>query len=149
MAAKLLNIDDEVGLTKVVGLIAEQLGMDFRALDSSLGAIEMFLDYKPDVVMLDMIMPGKDGIDVLDEIMRTGIPTQIVLTSGYSDAFLKLGQGVAKFHGVEGIRILKKPFRRAELVELLTEITSGTIPVVRPVAHSCQPPTRSGRAVRR
>ena len=122
MLSKLLMIDDEAGLTKVVGLIARHLGIEFKALNTSLSAAEGFLDYKPDAVMLDMIMPGKDGIDVLNEIMSTGVPTRIVLTSGYSAAFLKLGQGVAKFHGVEGVRVLHKPFRREELIELLTDI---------------------------
>src|SRR5271166_2015146 len=119
MAARLLIIDDDVGLTKVVGMIASYVGMEFKADNRSSDAIEVFLQYKPDVVIVDMIMPDKDGIDVLDEIMRTGIPTQIVLTSGLSDAYLKLGQGVATFHGRENVRLLRKPFRRNELVELL------------------------------
>ena len=124
MAARLLIIDDDVGLTKVVGMIASYVGMEFKAHNSSRDAIEVFLQYKPDVVIVDMIMPDKDGIDVLDEIMRTGIPTQIVLTSRLSDAYLKLGQGVATFHGRENVRLLRKPFRRNELVELLRDLTS-------------------------
>lgn len=123
MATKLLIIDDEVGLTKVVGLIVRQLGMDFRALNTSCSATQVFVDYKPDVVIIDMVMPDKDGIDVLQEIMLTGIPTQVVLTSGYSEFYLRLAEGVAKLHGHERFHFLKKPFRRAELVELLTKIT--------------------------
>jgi CheY-like chemotaxis protein len=80
--------------------------------------------YKPDVVTIDMVMPDKDGIDVLQEIMLTGIPTQVVLTSGYSEAYLRLAEGVAKLHGHERFHFLKKPFRRAELVQLLTKITT-------------------------
>jgi DNA-binding NtrC family response regulator len=121
MATKLLIVDDEVGLTKVVGLIAKQLGMEFRALNTSSTATEVFIDYQPDIVIIDMIMPDKDGIDVLNEIMSTGIPTQIVLTSGYSEGYLRLGQGVVKFHGVEQVHFLKKPFRRSGLVALLTQ----------------------------
>ena len=45
-----------------------------------------------------MIMPEKDGIDVLNEILLTGIPVKVVLTSGYSDSYLRLAEGVAKFH---------------------------------------------------
>ena len=36
--------------------------------------------------MLDMIMPEKDGIDVLNEVLLTGIPVKVVLTSGFSDS---------------------------------------------------------------
>jgi DNA-binding NtrC family response regulator len=132
MATKLLMIDDEVGLTKVVGLFARQLGMDFRALNTSPTANEVFVDYQPDIVIIDMIMPDKDGIDVLQEIMLTGIPTQVVLTSGYSEAYLRLAEGVAKLHGHERFHFLKKPFRRAELVELLTKITADPKPPAAP-----------------
>jgi hypothetical protein len=60
--------------------------------------------------------------------MLTGIPTQVVLTSGYSEAYLRLAEGVAKLHGHERFHFLKKPFRRIELVELLTKITTDPKP---------------------
>jgi two-component system response regulator MtrA len=129
MTKKLLIIDDEVGLTKVVGLIARQLGMEFRALNTSLTATEAFIDYQPDIVILDIVMPGKDGIDVLNDIMNTGIPTRIVLTSGLSVGYLRLGQSIARFHGVERVRLLRKPFRHNDLVELLKKITTNPVPL--------------------
>jgi CheY-like chemotaxis protein len=128
MTKKLLIIDDEVGLTKVVGLIARQLGMEFRALNTSLTATEAFIAYQPDVVILDIVMPGKDGIDVLNDIMNTGIPTRIVLTSGLSEGYLRLGESIARFHGVERVHLLRKPFRHNELVELLKKITAIPVP---------------------
>jgi DNA-binding NtrC family response regulator len=128
MTHKLMMIDDEVGLTKVVGLIATQLGFEFKPLNTSPTATHVFVDYQPDIVIIDMIMPDKDGIDVLHEIMSTGIATQIVLTSGYSEAYLRLAESVAKFHGNERVHFLKKPFRRVELVELLTKITTDPKP---------------------
>ena len=75
MTKRLLIVDDQAGITKVVGLIAGQLGMEFKALNSSLNATEEFIDYRPDVLILDMIMPEKDGIDVLNEVLLSGIPT--------------------------------------------------------------------------
>ncbi|HET8996027.1 MAG TPA: response regulator, partial [Acetobacteraceae bacterium] len=83
-----------------------------------------FIAYRPDVLILDMIMPEKDGIDVLNEVLLSGIPTRIVLTSGYSDAYLRLAQGVAQFHDTDQVSILKKPFRRQELVDMLQRITA-------------------------
>ena len=126
MPTKLMIIDDQVGITKVVGLIARQLGFDFRALNSSQTATEEFISFRPDILMLDMIMPEKDGIDVLNEILLTGIPTKVVLTSGYSDAYLRLGEGVAKFHETEHVITLKKPFRRGELTDLLRNLGDGS-----------------------
>jgi CheY-like chemotaxis protein len=125
MPKKLLIVDDQAGITKVVGLIAQQLGLEFKALNSSATATEEFIEFRPDMLILDMIMPEKDGIDVLNEILLTGIPSKIVLTSGYSDAYLRLAEGVAKFHESGQVSILKKPFRRAELIALLTELAEG------------------------
>jgi DNA-binding NtrC family response regulator len=123
MSKKLLVIDDQTGITKVVEMIARQLGLNARSLNSSAQATETFIAFQPDVVMLDMIMPEKDGIDVLNEVLLTGIPVKIILTSGFSDAYLRLAAGVAKFHDNENVSILRKPFRREELVALLKELT--------------------------
>src|SRR4051794_24606990 len=124
MKKRLLVIDDQTGITKVVELIARQLGLNARALNDSSQAAEVFIAFKPDVVMLDMIMPEKDGIDVLNEILLTGIPVKVVLTSGFSDSYLRLAEGVAKFHDNENVSILRKPFRREELVTLLRDLTT-------------------------
>ena len=126
MAKKLLIIDDQAGITKAVGLLAQQLGLEFRALNSSSHATETFIEYRPDIVILDMIMPEKDGIDVLNEILLTGIPARIVVTSGLSEAYLRLAEGVAKFHDFDRVSVLKKPFRReALLAELAGSASSG------------------------
>jgi two-component system response regulator MtrA len=125
MAKKLLVIDDQSGITRVVELIAKQLGLTARSLNTSSEATDVFIAFKPDVVMLDMIMPEKDGIDVLNEILLTGIPVKVILTSGFSDSYLRLAEGVAKFHANDHVSILRKPFRRDELVTLLSDLTAA------------------------
>jgi CheY-like chemotaxis protein len=124
MTKKLLVIDDQTGITRVVELIARQLGLNVRTLNSSVEATETFIAFQPDVLMLDMIMPEKDGIDVLNEILLTGIPVKVVLTSGFSDSYLRLAEGVARFHDNPDVSVLRKPFRRQELMELLRNLTA-------------------------
>jgi CheY-like chemotaxis protein len=123
MAKKLLVIDDQTGITKVIEMIARQLGLNVRSLNSSAEATEAFITFKPDVLMLDMIMPEKDGIDVLNEVLLTGLPVKVILTSGFSDSYLRLAEGVAKFHEHPDVAVLRKPFRREELIELLSRLT--------------------------
>ena len=98
--------------------------MNARSLNSSAQATETFIAFKPDIVILDMIMPEKDGIDVLNEILLTGIPVKVVLTSGFSESYLRLAEGVAKFHENPNVSILRKPFRRDELINLLRELAA-------------------------
>ncbi len=71
MGKRLLVIDDQEGVAKAVGRIARELGYDAKTLTSPDRALDVYIDYKPDVVMVDVIMPEKDGIDVLNEIMLT------------------------------------------------------------------------------
>lgn len=124
MTKKLLVVDDQTGITRVVELIARQLGLNVRSLNSSSEATETFIAFKPDVLMLDMIMPEKDGIDVLNEVLLTGIPVKVVLTSGFSESYLRLAEGVARFHDNPNVSVLRKPFRREELMQLLRELTA-------------------------
>jgi CheY-like chemotaxis protein len=106
----------------VVEMIARQLGLETQSLNSSGQATETFIAFRPDILMLDMIMPEKDGIDVLNEVLLTGMPVKVVLTSGFSESYLRLAEGVAKFHDNPNVSILRKPFRREELLNLLTEL---------------------------
>ena len=121
MGKKLLVIDDQAGVAKAVSRVASELGYDAKTLTSPDQALEIYIDYKPDVVMVDMIMPEKDGIDVLNEIMLTGHRARVVLTSGLSNAYLRLAEQVAKFHDCTDVCVLRKPFRRNELMAVLRE----------------------------
>jgi CheY-like chemotaxis protein len=117
-------IDDQAGITRIVGFVARELGLEFKAINSSLAATEAFLEYRPNIVIIDMIMPEKDGIDVLNEILTTAIPAQIVLISDFGDGFLKQGTDLAAFHGTQ-VSTLEKPFRRAALSKLLKTIADS------------------------
>jgi CheY-like chemotaxis protein len=119
MPKKLLIVDDQPGCTKIVALIAQRLGIEFKAIHDPSLAVTEFITYRPDILILDMIMPELDGIDVLNDILLTGYPTRIVLSSGYGDAYMQLAAGVARYHGVETPPMLRKPFRRLELEGLL------------------------------
>jgi CheY-like chemotaxis protein len=122
MRGKLLVIDDQASITKVVGLVASKIGLDVRIVNDPHQALDTFVAYQPDIVILDMIMPEKDGVDVLNEVLLTGIATQVILTSGFSESYLRLAEGVARFHDTNTIHILRKPFRRDELVAKLEEL---------------------------
>jgi DNA-binding response OmpR family regulator len=121
---KLLIVDDDAGLTKAYARIGTEAGFEVRVINDPLKATEAFLDFKPDVVVIDLIMPEKDGIDVLNEVLLTGEPARIIVASGYGDAMLRLAKGLAEFHASGRVSVLKKPFRRAEFQKLLAETPS-------------------------
>ncbi len=124
MGKRLLIVDADAGLTRVVALTAEWLGLTTLQVNDPMRAIDVFIDFQPEAVMIDLLMPEKDGIDLLDEIMLTGLPTRVIQTSGNGEELLPLAQDVLAFHGAQAAVLLQKPFRRAELVAALTRLTS-------------------------
>jgi len=119
MEKRLLIVDDDVALTRVAALTADTLGIRTVQVNDPAHALDSFVTLRPQVVILDIFMPEQDGIDVLNEVLLTGIPTQIVLTTGGGDDLLRLAQDAIQFHGMAEAPVLQKPFRRAELVEVL------------------------------
>jgi len=86
---KILFIEDEPTLQKAIGHFLGEEGYEVKnALDGDLG-LEIAKKYKPDLILLDIILPKKDGFEVLKELKADettkDIPV-IVLTNLESDA---------------------------------------------------------------
>lgn len=121
MHRRLLVVDDDVRMTRTVALTATQLGMKTHQINDPARALDAFIAFRPDVILLDVFMPEIDGIDVLGEILLTGIPTRVILTSGGDEELLHVALEAARFHDATDTIVLAKPFRRDELVAALTE----------------------------
>ena len=122
MQKRLLIVDDDVRLTRIIALTADTLGIATVQVNDSRLALDSFIEFEPQVIILDIFMPEQDGIDVLNEILLTGIPTKVVLTTGEGDRAVQVAQDAIRFHGAPEATVLHKPFRRAELVEVLNRL---------------------------
>jgi DNA-binding NtrC family response regulator len=120
MPKKILVIDDEISITKIINKIASDLGFVVRTLNQAAMAFEMFEEFQPDILILDLIMPDVDGIDVLNQVLAAGTGAKVVVMSGYGKSYLQLGKAVAEFHAHPDVTTLAKPFRRTDLIALLT-----------------------------
>jgi len=118
---RLMIVDDQISLTKIVSTIAESMGFAVTVVNDPTQALDVYLDLRPDILILDMVMPEKDGVDVLNEIMLTDITSRVILTSGFTESYARLAAGVAQFHRKEPVLLLKKPFRRDKLIAVLRE----------------------------
>jgi len=123
MEKRLLVVDDDVRLTGIVALNAATLGIAATQVNDPSRALDAFIAVRPDVVIIDMFMPEKDGVELLNEILLTGIPTRLVLTSGNGGDLLPVAQDTMRFHGLPEAEYLAKPFRRDALVEVLARLT--------------------------
>ena len=81
---KLLIVDDEAQFRETTKKILDRRGFHTMLAESGEEAIEM-LDGNPDVVVLDIKMPGMDGHETLKEIRRRSPKTPIIMLTGHGD----------------------------------------------------------------
>jgi len=81
--AKILVIDDEQGIRNLLDTLLRRKGYDVVLAESGRKGLEVFRRERPDVVVLDLKMPGMDGLTVLQQV-RSLNPSQpvIILTGG-------------------------------------------------------------------
>ncbi len=124
MSRTLLVIDHRATMCAIIARVAEREGFTVRCVTDPCEAVAAFAQAQPDLVILDMVLPGLTGFQMLRELLDTGRTTRFVLMTadGIGDAYLGIAQGVARYHGMAALPVLFKPFRQAQLVELLEQV---------------------------
>jgi len=80
---RVLVVDDDASLAEMLTIVLRQEGFDSRMCLRGDEAVEAFRDYRPDVVLLDLMLPGRDGIDVCKEIRaESGVPIVMLTAKG-------------------------------------------------------------------
>jgi two-component system response regulator MtrA len=110
MTERILVVDDDTALAEMIGIVLRTEGFEPYFCADGAQALRAFHDSKPDLVLLDLMLPGKDGIQVCAEIRaESGIPI-IMLTakSDTTDVVRGLESGADDY--------VVKPFNPKELV---------------------------------
>ncbi|HEY63981.1 MAG TPA: response regulator transcription factor [Caldilineae bacterium] len=81
MAKKILVVDDEWKILQVVSAYLKQAGFDVVTARDGQAALDVFRHEKPDLVILDLMLPGLDGLDVCRMIRRESSVPIIMLTA--------------------------------------------------------------------
>jgi PAS domain S-box-containing protein len=109
---RVLIIDDEQTVRDIARQVLQRIGLAVEVASDADSALEA-IDHDPhrfDLLLIDMTMPGRDGIMTLREIRRRGTRAPAVLMSGFSEQQLRqqaASDGIAEF--------LQKPFDYATL----------------------------------
>lgn len=108
--AKVLVIDDDVNICELVRLYMEKEGFEVMAVNSGVKAVPAFKEYAPNIIILDIMLPGADGWQVCREIRKiSSIPIIMLTAKGETfDKVLGLELGADDY--------IVKPFDPKELV---------------------------------
>ena len=106
----IMVVDDEQAILRLLSRTLEPEGYGVVVADNGRSALELLEDCRPDLVILDIMMPGLDGFQVLDLIrQRSNVPV-IMLTARCEVTTLRdaLSLGADDY--------VRKPFRKGELL---------------------------------
>ncbi|MGI8701830.1 MAG: MtrAB system response regulator MtrA [Nocardioidaceae bacterium] len=110
---RVLVVDDDSSLSEMLTIVLRSEGFEPRVCPTGDQAMAMVREFKPDLVLLDLMLPGKDGVDVCRQIRgESGVPI-IMLTakSDTIDIVVGLESGADDY--------VVKPFKPKELVARL------------------------------
>jgi two-component system response regulator MtrA len=123
MEANLLFVEDDRSIREVTSLELEQAGFQVTACGDGRAGLELFARERFDVVLLDVMLPGVDGLEVCREIRRGHRTPIIMLTARSStvDVVVGLELGADDY--------VCKPFQPAELVARVRAVLRRGQPV--------------------
>ncbi len=151
MPKKLLLADDSITIQKVIGITFANEDFALTTVDNGVDAIKTAKRIKPDLILADVVMPGKNGYEVCEYVKHDpelrGTP--VLLLAGTFESF---DEGEMARVGADGH--ITKPFESQTLIDKVHELTSraqtpapaARTAVPRPPAKPVAPPPSPARA---
>jgi DNA-binding response OmpR family regulator len=108
---KVLYVEDEVFLGKIVKESLESRGFDVMMEDDGGRVLDMFKFYQPDICVLDVMLPNKNGFEVAEEIREINADIPIIFLTAKTQT-----EDVIKGFKLGGNDYIRKPFSMEELI---------------------------------
>lgn len=121
MAGRILLVEDEANIVEALGFILSRDGWEVRGHGNGNSALDEIARLKPDIVVLDVMLPGRSGLDILRDLRgapdTAELPVLMLTAKGQSrDRDLAMSLGADAF--------LTKPFSNAELVATVRDLSA-------------------------
>lgn len=114
---KLLIVDDQKGIRRLLTEVFSDYCSEIESCGDGVKALEVIPEFKPDLIIMDVKMPGMSGIDVLKKLRESGNASRVILMTAYGDQFF---MNQAEALGIA--RFIIKPFDLNELKKQVGEI---------------------------
>lgn len=110
MTPKILVVDDDPAISEMLTIVLDAEGFEAKPVTDGLEAIPAFHSYQPDLILLDLMLPGMSGVDICKEIRKESAVPIVMLTAKTDtvDVVLGLESGADDY--------ITKPFKPRELV---------------------------------
>ena len=125
---RLLLIDDEPALAAFVAKAADMCGFEPVIAEEDLQFRELFRADRPQMVALDLGMPGMDGIELLRFLASEDFEEPVLIISGFDRRVLESAFRLGEAIGLQMVGPLEKPARLEQLEEILNRVRPSQVP---------------------
>lgn len=137
--SKLLIVDDEIDLCDLIAELAEDAGLTVRTVNEGNAVEAALAEFQPDAMLLDLMMPGTDGVELLTRLADRLKGVTMALMSGSDARVLNSARRLGSARGLNIITTLEKPLEIATIRTTLTALTQTA-----PATGSNAPVTAAG-----
>ncbi len=121
---RILVIEDDDSVRKLIRRILEGAGYTVLEAPDGVQGVQVYREQRPDLVLTDIFMPGKEGLETILELGLLDPEVRIIAVSGGGNMGILNPLPMAAKLGA--LRTLSKPFSGKELVDLVEEILPET-----------------------
>jgi len=122
MGKRVVLVEDELNIAEAIRFLLSREGWRVETLANGASALEVIRKAMPDLVMLDVMLPGRSGFEILQDLRADpdleALPVLMLTARGQSrDREMAERAGVSRF--------MTKPFSNAEMLDAVRELTRG------------------------
>ena len=119
--SRLFVVDDNPEIGELIEEIARPLDMQSVIITNSKEFKSLWNEHKPDLLVLDMVMPDMDGFDLIQWLAQTRCNVPIILISGREEMYARAASKLGKTKGLVIPHVLSKPFSVVEMEDALAD----------------------------
>ncbi len=116
---RLLAIDDDPEVCGFLEGAAGSMGLEVRSVTDPHKVDDVYRAYRPTVIILDLVMPERDGIQILRFLAEEKCEAPIAMMSGHDQQMVRRAISLGEALGLNLTEALRKPIRLADLRSVL------------------------------
>lgn len=123
-APKLLIVDDQPLMAEYIASVAEELGWSVELAFTAEDFEAKVESATPDMIALDLAMPGRDGVELLRYLSSIGYLGNLVIVSACDAPVVETSAQLAREHGLAVTGYMQKPVAAADFASLLEQVVA-------------------------